>query len=135
MYTLLRSFSGYTLKHLRGDRGVAQIAARAGVSPEVWQRWEKGHELPPEDQSELILQSLECTEDEIEQTILTAAEAVREMRRMAKIGEIDVPKVGQIASAVTTLQQGNLVILETLERMAGNQRLQRIARSLQEQEG
>ena len=120
MYALLGHLSSQTLKHLRANRDVDAVAELAGVSPEIWEQWETGEQVPPPQNAAGILRGLGCTEDEFEQTYLAAAEAVRGFRRDAVLQGTGIPEFEALVDAVKSVFYCHSTVYDGLERIARN---------------
>ena len=59
-----------------------------------------------------------------EDTLLYAAEALRETRRAERVKETGLAELDAVVQTIIALQHGNAVLLDALERLAGNEVLQ-----------
>ena len=123
MYSLLGRLSGQTLKYLRSERSVAEVAARAGVSATVWQLWEDGEQLPPPQNTSAVLGGLGCSVAEYELAFLVTAQTVRECRRTNALRATGVPELEELADGLKAALFGNLVIYDVLERISSSMEL------------
>ena len=120
MSDLRGRISGQTLKHLRGQREVRDVAELAGVPAKIWQLWESGEQVPPDQYTAGILRGLDCSQAAYEQAYLTAAQTIREFRRADALRGSGVPAFEELANAMKSVLYCHLEIYDALERITSS---------------
>jgi transcriptional regulator with XRE-family HTH domain len=70
---------GETIRLLRGDRSQMELAAKVGLHPSMWSRYEKGVNRPRQENFARVLVALGCTLEEFEEARWLVGQGTRRL--------------------------------------------------------
>ncbi len=70
---------GETIRLLRGNRSQVELAARAGLHPSIWRRYENGSHRPRKKNLDRLLAALDTTAEEFEDLRWLVAQGARSL--------------------------------------------------------
>ena len=89
MHKLVCLLYGHTLRYLRADRNLGDMAKRADISARSWRDWEKGRKQPRPAQLSKAIKALDSSAEEFERVFLLGANLFEQRRRSAGL----VPRI------------------------------------------